>query len=147
MSNEAIIHVATGTDYPSAKTLLQKNNLPTDDIPTELPHFFVVKDNGVLIGTIGLECYGSCGLLRSMATDINYRNRGIASALVAELLRYAKRLGLMEIYLLTETAADYFERKGFKRIDRNEAPDEIRASAEFSHVCPSTAVLMKKEIA
>ena len=93
-----------------------------------------------------MEQYDEYGLLRSMATDPAYRNNGIASSLVATLFNYGKSLGLKEMYLLTETAENYFAKRGFQKINREETPAAIRQSAEFSHLCPSTAVVMKKEI-
>lgn len=49
------------------------------------------------------------------------------------------------IHLLTTTAADFFESRGFRRISKEQAPLEIRATREFSSLCPSTAVLMVKQ--
>jgi arsenate reductase (thioredoxin) len=48
--------------------------------------------------------------------------------------------------LLTETAEIFFARKGYHTVDRKDAPAEIQASSEFSHLCPSSAVLMKKTL-
>ena len=93
-----------------------------------------------------MEQYDEYGLLRSMATDPVFRNNGIASALVAALFNYGKSQGLKEMYLLTETAESYFAKRGFQKISREQAPAAIKQSAEFSHLCPSTAVVMKKEI-
>jgi arsenate reductase (thioredoxin) len=50
------------------------------------------------------------------------------------------------MYLLTETAQPYFEKKGFAAIPRNEVPLAVQQSAEFTHVCPDTAVAMQKEV-
>lgn len=146
MELEIIIHPAVPADLNDVKSLLQQNKLPVGDLPVRLEHFFVVKQNGISIGVIGLECYGQYGLLRSMATDKDYRSRGIASELVTELFDYAKHLGLHEMYLLTETAEAFFVRKGFVRIGRDDAPAELNSSSEFSHVCPASAALMRKTI-
>lgn len=146
MTDSIRINSAGPSDYNAVCALLSQQNLPIKDIGEELPHFFVVKENELLLGVIGLELYGEFGLLRSMATDPAYRNKGIASSLVTELFDYGKRIGLKEIYLLTETAENYFTRKGFQKLKREEAPASIRQSAEFSHLCPTTAVVMKKEI-
>jgi amino-acid N-acetyltransferase len=146
MTGTIFIDAATPSDYQAVRELLSKHKLPIEDINLELTRFFVVKQHGSLVGVIGMEQYGEYGLLRSMATDPVYRNNGIASSLVAELLKYGKRLGLKEIYLLTETAENYFTKKGFQKINREETPAAIKQSAEFSHLCPSSAVVMKKEI-
>jgi arsenate reductase (thioredoxin) len=85
-------------------------------------------------------------LLRSMITNPAYRNKGIAGKLVRQLFQYAQSLKLTEIYLLTETAEKYFANKGFTSVLRDNVPEAIKQSQEFSHTCPSTAIVMKKEI-
>jgi N-acetylglutamate synthase-like GNAT family acetyltransferase/protein-tyrosine-phosphatase len=145
MTTQSEIQKATSADEAAIKQLLQQNKLPTEDI-NDLSHFFIVKEDKKIIGTIGLEVYGDSGLLRSMATDAAYRNRGIAASLVAVLFQHARELGLKEIYLLTETAEKYFEKKGFHKIERNIVPEAVKQSKEFSHLCASTAIAMKKEV-
>ena len=127
-------------------TLLQSERLPIEDLPQSLNNFFVVLDDSKVIGAIGLEQYGHHGLLRSMVVDKEYRNRNIASQLVLELEKYALGSGIDCMYLLTETAPLYFERKGYKKITREEVPGLLKASSEFSHVCPVSALVMKKQL-
>ena len=142
----AEVMTATSKDYKGVTELLSSQNLPVEDIEKKLFHFFVVKEGGAIAGAIGLEIYGRYGLLRSLATDPAHRNKGIASALVHELIKYAKQVGLEEVYLLTETAEIYFEKKGFVKISREQVVEPVKQSKEFSHVCPASAVVMKKEI-
>jgi len=146
MTETLSIQAAAPSDYQAVCELLSKHKLPIEDINQELAHFFIVKQHGLSIGVIGMELYGEYGLLRSMATDPVHRNNGIASSLIAELFSYGKSLGLKEMYLLTETAENYFAKRGFQKINREETPPAIKQSAEFNHLCPSTAVVMKKEI-
>ena len=146
MTETISIQTAGPSDFEAVCELLSKQKLPTEDINKELSHFFIVKQSGLPVGVIGMEKYGEYGLLRSMATDPAYRNNGIAASLVTQLFKYGKSLGLKEMYLLTETAESYFAKRGFQRIKREETPAAIKQSAEFSHLCPSTAVVMKKEI-
>lgn len=140
------ISKATAGDYDKVTALLSGQRLPAEDIDKTLSHFFVAKEEGAIIAVIGLEIYGTAGLLRSMATDPAHRNKGIASMLVFELIDYAKQKGIKEIFLLTETAETYFAKKGFIKIGREGVPTSITKSSEFSHLCPSSAILMKKEI-
>jgi len=127
-------------------TLLQSEKLPIEDLPRSLDNFFVAVHNGKVIGAIGLEKYDHCGLLRSMVVNKEYRNKSTASQLVRELEGYAAELGIDCMYLLTETAPGYFERKGYQRIPREEVPQSLQMSSEFSHVCPVSAIVMKKPL-
>ncbi|MEO7214367.1 arsenic resistance N-acetyltransferase ArsN2 [Mucilaginibacter sp.] len=126
--------------------LLSAEKLPVEDLPAQLDNFVVAIENDMVIGVAGLELYGDYGLLRSVAVDKNHRGKGIGSGLLARIEEMAISLNLEGIYLLTETAADYFSRKGYEHIARMDIPEEVKASSEFSHVCPQSAIAMKKSI-
>jgi arsenate reductase len=140
------IQLASKEEIDSVIKLLEKNKLPIEDIQPGSQQFWIIKAGDTIAGVIGLEVYGNYGLLRSMATAEKFRNKGLASLLIDELFTFAREAGLKEIYLLTETAEKYFERKGFERISRDNAPEEIKQSKEFSHVCPASAAVMKKPV-
>lgn len=124
--------------------LLSSEKLPTSDLPATLKNFLVMIENEELIGVVGLETYGKYGLLRSLAVQTNYRDQGIAGKLVAQIENLAAAQGLKAIFLLTETAPDYFSRKEYDIVARAEIPAEVQQSSEFSHVCPQSAIAMKK---
>jgi amino-acid N-acetyltransferase len=48
--------------------------------------------------------------------------------------------------LLTQTAEAFFERHGYQVADRDHVPDEIKQSAEFQSLCPSSAICMTKSL-
>jgi arsenate reductase len=50
------------------------------------------------------------------------------------------------IYLLTTTAAGFFGKRGYLPADRDQAPAGIRATREFSGVCPASAAFMVKHL-
>ncbi|WP_276484803.1 arsenic resistance N-acetyltransferase ArsN2 [Paraflavitalea pollutisoli] len=127
-------------------SLLQGDHLPVDDLPEVLDNFFVAIDQDAPVGVIGMETYGQYGLLRSMVVHPEYRRNNIASTLVSRLEKKAAKSGIAELYLLTETASGYFQKKGFEVIDRKSVPQPITKSSEFSHVCPVSAIVMKKDL-
>lgn len=143
---ETKIRSAASYDSDAIVSLLGKNKLPIEDIDKNLSHFFVATIRNQIVGVIGLEQYADYGLLRSMVIDSSYRKNGIASKLITHLFQHAQSVGLKEMYLLTETAKDYFEKKSFQIIQRNEVPSAVQQSAEFSHVCPASATVMKRAI-
>lgn len=126
--------------------LLSAEKLPTVDLPETLDNFIAAIADAEVIGVAGLAIYGSYGLLRSVAVRSDFRSQGIAAKLLRRIDALASLKGITEIYLLTETASDYFERKTFRRIDRTEVPEDLQQSSEFSHVCPQSAIAMKKII-
>jgi amino-acid N-acetyltransferase len=111
-----------------------------------LDNFVVAIEGAAIIGVAGLEIYGSYGLLRSVAVNADHRGKGVAGKLLERIEVLAASEALKEIYLLTETAPDYFGGKGYGKITRAGVPIEVQQSSEFSHVCPQSAIVMKKTI-
>jgi amino-acid N-acetyltransferase len=126
--------------------LLTAEKLPTADLPDPMENFAVSKKGDDVTGIIGLEIYGDYALLRSLAVDNNFRNQGIADKLLQHIEELAAAKSLKAIYLLTETAPEYFTRKGYHKITRDDVPAEVQQSSEFSHVCPQSAIVMRKPI-
>ncbi len=93
-------------------------------------------------GVIGLEIHGSFGLLRSLVVDPRHRGTGCGKALVDALESYAAHHRIESIYLLTETAEQFFSRLGYRAIDRADLPEVIEATQEISALCPDTATAM-----
>jgi amino-acid N-acetyltransferase len=54
--------------------------------------------------------------------------------------------GIATIYLLTETAGNFFPRFGFRPISRSEVAPAVQASVEWTTACPVTAQAMVSEL-
>ena len=130
-------------DLAQLETLLRENQLPVDDCAAQLPAFSGVFDAARLIAAGGLELTGRYGLLRSVIVDEKHRGRGLARTIMGHLVDEARQRQLLAIFLLTETAEDYFARFGFARVDREAAPEPIRHTRQFAALCPDSAVLMR----
>lgn len=126
--------------------LLKDGALPTDDLsPSSNVVFFGCSCDDELCGVVGLEVYGSCALLRSLAVAPGHRNDGIGGKLLAHAEDEAEKRGAREIYLLTTTAEPYFSRRGYTRVERASAPTAIAATRQFSDLCPSSSSFMVKK--
>lgn len=133
---------------PQVKSLLTESQLPSSDLsPKDLEHFFGCGATQAPKGVVGLEIYGTVALLRSLAVAKDCRGIGCGKALVAEAERYAESKGVSELFLLTTTAERFFERLGYRRSPRENAPQAIRQTKEFSGLCPSSSVFMAKALA
>lgn len=99
-----------------------------------------------LTGAIGLQSFDEVGLLRSLVVAQSARSAGCGSKLVRAVERIANETGVRELWLLTTTARDYFENRGFLAVGRELAPPAIRQTAEFTSLCPDSAVLMMKTL-
>jgi amino-acid N-acetyltransferase len=143
----AQVRTATQADSARIVALLQANELPTSDLAECRPEFVVIEDGDELIGTAGVQIFGSAGLVRSVAIAKNRQSAGLGSALLGELERHAFALGIRELVLLTQTAEPFFARHGYARVDRASVPSPIQATAEFRSLCPASAVCMSKRLA
>lgn len=137
---------AQAEDEPAVRDLLNKANLPDEDIPPHLRSFILAKEGRHLIGCVGLEISGQIALLRSLAVTSAMRGQGIGNSLCQEIIGHARKQGVKELYLLTTDQADFFEKRGFQRQARESAPDEIRATTQFKGLCPSSAILMSRSL-
>lgn len=138
---------ASAGDEPWIRQLLTFCGLPQEDITTEhLRQFWVIKEKGEILGTVGLEIFGRLALLRSLAVDPRFRGRGLASALTRKAEEIAMSLKMEALFLLTMTAEDFFAKRGYQKIERIAAPPEIQGTAEFKNLCPASSVCMIKRI-
>jgi amino-acid N-acetyltransferase len=129
------------------RRLLDAAQLPADDLtPQHLDHFFGCGSSQAPRAVGGVEIHGHDALLRSLVVDEHARGQGCGKALVTALERHAREQGVRHIYLLTTTAARFFEGLGYRVIARDDAPAPIRATREFSDLCPSSAVFMAREL-
>ncbi len=140
------IEPAQPADKEAVIELLQQGQLLSDDLPADLSDFVIAKDQTTLIGVAGLERFRVVGLLRSVAVDPHYQGKQIAAQLVDRVMETAKAASLEEVYLITNSADRYFERYGFQIVSRQEVPTAIQQTQQFSELCPSTAIVMKRAL-
>ncbi len=135
---------AKATDLPQISRFLEENGLPTNGVERFFENFIVALDqNGSWVGIAGLEAYGKSGLLRSVAVDKQFRGMGHGRTLVNTILTNAREKGIETIYLLTESAEDYFKGLGFEVVNREDIDEAIRASPEFTECCETAAAMRK----
>jgi amino-acid N-acetyltransferase len=136
---------ASQTDLEPIRTLLAACDLPAEDLtPALLARFLVATDAGAVVGCVGLERVADGALLRSLAVDPAHRGRGIAERLCDDAEELALAAGAGTLYLLTTTAAEYFEARGFEPVPRHSLPPSVQATVQFRELCPATAAAMKK---
>ncbi len=94
-----------------------------------------------------MERCGEAALVRSMTVKASFRGTGIGAALYQALEEQVRKEGFTLLVLLTETAEAYFRNKGYQPVNRDALPEKIQSTAEFSGLCPVSAVAMKKVLA
>jgi amino-acid N-acetyltransferase len=106
----------------------------------------VARDGGRVVAAAAVERYGEAGLLRSVVVAASERGTGLGRAIVAAAEDIARAGGIGELYLLTETAGEWFPRLGYEVVDRSEAAAAVGVSIEFTTVCRDTGVPMRKRL-
>ena len=145
--NNLEIRPASPNDLEAVVGLLAAAELPVADLDEQaLQDFLVASVGELLCGFIGLEHLEDIGLLRSLVVDPRFQGAGLGRVLVAALESHARDLGVRELWLLTIDADRWFSKLDYVLRSREDAPDPIRQTTEFSSLCPDDAVLMSKEI-
>jgi amino-acid N-acetyltransferase len=134
---------ATDRDVDAIKSLLTSNALPVAGVDDHLKTFVVARDGDQIVACGGAEAYPAAALIRSIAVRADYRSHGLGGRIVRQLVDHLSARGMREFYLLTTTAAAYFEKRGFKVVDRGEVHPQLLASREFQDACPTTATCMR----
>lgn len=96
------------------------------DIVADINNFFVTEENGAITGVVTFYDYGEhLKEVRSLAVHKSHLRRGIGTALLRNLIKaLAPRKGHPKIFVLTY-APLFFEKNGFRVIDRNDLPEKI----------------------
>lgn len=135
--------ITDAESFETFRTMLRSSNLPADDLDFKRDLLVGYYEGDSLVGTGGLEVYGPYALLRSLSVKMGIRGKSVGSTITSYLLEQAKKKNLKAIFLLTTTAQGFFQKKGFKDIKREDVPEEVKASSEFSNVCPTSAAVMQ----
>src|SRR5262245_2388401 len=106
-----VLRPATPGDLMAVRALLRDAKLPADGVEDQFGEPFVVavRREGRIVGAAGLEVHGTEGLLRSVIVAPPLRGLGLGEALTKDRLSRARALKLTSVWLLTTTAAGFFD--------------------------------------
>lgn len=136
------IGAARPSDLPAVLALLERSGLPQGGLADYQETTLIARDGDEVVGSAALETYGVAALLRSVAVDSRLRGEGLGQRLTRAALDLARDRGIATVYLLTETASEFFTRFGFHAIARSEVDPAVRQSVEFRGACPASAQVL-----
>jgi amino-acid N-acetyltransferase len=137
------IRRARPDDLEASQALLQSSRLPLDGLQGWFGGAIVADRETEVVGCVALEFHDRAALLRSLVVAPSLRGRGVGERLTSEALGQARKAGARDVYLLTETARDFFMKFGFQVQDRSTAPAALKDSVEFRSACPKSATMMR----
>lgn len=143
--NNIVFRPAVEGESAPIVSLLRSANLPCEDLAGTAQVRFIVAVRGAqLIGCIGIEMTGCHALLRSFAILETERRAGTGGQLLNRAEVTCRQHGAVATYLLTLTAEQFFAKRGYARVSRDDAPPGIRSTSEFASICPTSSALMMK---
>ena len=115
------IRPAQRLDMPAVRELLATRRARASPRATSrCGSFFVLRNEQGVVGTVALEVLGDDAILRALAVDPEFRGAGYGWMLADMAVSQARWRGVRRIYLLTESASDFFAAKfGFRVVDRS----------------------------
>ncbi|MBK9036056.1 MAG: GNAT family N-acetyltransferase [Myxococcales bacterium] len=136
------------TDGDAIRAVLTSVGLTLDDAAdTDLAHFFVLRNEHGVAGTVALEVLGEDAILRDLAVSPQTRGQGLGWILADVVVQWARYRGVRRIYLLTETASDFFAAKlGFRVVDRSTVSPDVAATTTFQRSTDSKFVAMRLDL-
>jgi amino-acid N-acetyltransferase len=140
------IERAEPADVEQVEALLTAAHLPLEGAREALALGVVGRDHGRVVAAAAVERFGVAGLLRSVVVDEPARSAGHGRAIVAAAEDLARAQGIVELYVLTETAIDWFPRLGYEAVARAAATAAVGESVEFTTVCRDTGIPLRKNL-
>jgi N-acetylglutamate synthase-like GNAT family acetyltransferase len=101
----------------------------------QMASFYTLRNETGLAGVVALEVHGDDAILHSLAVDQQFRGAGYGWMLADMAVSQARWRGVRRIYLLTETASDFFAAKfGFRVVDRSTLSRAVANSETFANI-------------
>jgi glycerol-1-phosphatase len=137
--------VRAGTSHQAAvRALLDETGLSAEPGWDRDAETVVALLDGDVVATSAADVREEDAYLRSVAVREGLRGTRLGMLTVATVVRNIRRRGARRVWLVTETAAPFFERLSFARVERAALPPWI---ADRSDHCRSSAVAMRRDLA
>ncbi|HEV7284860.1 MAG TPA: arsenate reductase (glutaredoxin) [Kaistia sp.] len=142
-----LVDAGIAGDDPGLVGALQSAGLAIDDLLEPGRTFFAYRTSaGDPVGFGGYEALGDNALVRSIVVLPAWRAQALGRNLAALLQRRAFDAGARRAWVLTSSAAPFFEKIGFKPVARDDAPATVLATRQASSLCPADAALLARTI-
>ena len=99
-------------------------NRSEDEVATNIRLYVLAKEEGKLVGYTALHIHSKrLAEIRSLIVDASYRGQKVGQRMVDFTLKEAKELGVEEDVLVLTYLPKFFEKLGFKEIDKELIPE------------------------
>jgi amino-acid N-acetyltransferase len=98
---------------------------PLSELYENIRDYYVSVDNDNIIGCAALHIFWKdLGEIKSVAVEVSFQKKGIGKELIQKCIDEGKKLGINRLFVLTYIP-EFFERFGFKRVDKDMLPHKI----------------------
>ena len=134
-------------DMAAVRRMLTVTSLEEPARDEQHGSFFVLRNEDGTVGCVSLEVLGDDAILRALAVDPKFRGAGYGWMLADMAVSQARWRGVRRIYLLTDTASDFFAAKfGFRVVDRSTLSKQVAASETFTQPAEAQQVAMRLDL-
>jgi len=139
---------AQRADMAAVRELLATAGLPDEPArDDQFGSFFVLRNETGVAGAVALEVLGDDAVLRALSVHPEYRGAGYGWMLADMAVSQARWRGVRRIYLVTESASDFFAAKfGFRVVDRSTVGKQVAAHETFSRPTSAGLVAMRLDL-
>lgn len=142
MTEAVVLQSARPEHRAEVEVLLQQAGLSTMGLDSAYAQGWVALSGARVVGFLTADQVGEAALVRSLAIDPGWRRQGVAARLLARCKRDWRAQGVRQLWLLTETAVDWFTQQGFQQVTREELPVCWQSHPLVKSVCASSADVM-----
>ncbi|TYS69637.1 hypothetical protein FZC76_05220 [Sutcliffiella horikoshii] len=131
-----VLRSATQDDLWALQVFLRRANISIVDLEDKIEDFIILEEeNEGICGTIGVEEYGSAGLLRSLVIGPSVKQFQLLQ-MFEHTQQHARKKGLEQLYLITNknNFIQFFELLNFYPQPIHTAPQTMLASDFFQEI-------------
>ena len=134
-------------DMANVRGLLEAVGLdPSQATDERKRDFLVLRNETGFVGCVALSVYGEDAILHSLAVGLDARSHGYGWMLAETIVSEARHRGVRRVYLLTETASDFFAVKlGFRVVVPATIAPAVMESPLF-RAAPGGGVFMRLDL-
>ncbi len=131
-------------DVAGVRELLAKTQLAYPELDAHIDDLLIVRDEAhEVVGCVAMELYDEAGVLRALATAPERRGEGLGWMLADAALGRARARGCRRVYLITESASDFFAEKfGFRAVQLSLVDAAVAESAVFRTATPNSTAMV-----
>jgi len=131
-------------DVERVRALLQRTELAYPELDDHVDDLLIVRDEShEVVACVAMELYDEAGLLRALATAPERRGEGLGWMLADAALGRARNRGCRRVYLITESASDFFAEKfGFRAVQLSMVDAAVAESTVFRTASSSATAMV-----